>query len=183
MIDWDGKVLIGKFYITEASSNGLTTEGWHYTNPDGSFIENGFYYEGDTKLYIVNGKTAYTGMTEIDGNFYMVDFGGVVLTGKYYVTENASNGLVKEGWYYTDSEGVFLHKVFTELDGVKRYVEYGQTVYTRVTEIDGDFYMIEWDGVVVINTDKFYITQSSAKGQLKGEGWYKTDADGKIIVD
>ena len=43
--------------------------------------------------------------------------------------------------------------------------------------------MIEWDGVVVINTDKFYITESSAKGKLKGEGWYKTDADGKIIVD
>jgi len=182
MVDWDGVVLTGKFYITADSAQGLTEEGWHYTNPDGSFIVDGFFTDGEVIRYVRNGMTVYTGITKINGQFYMIDFDGEVKTDKFYVTEEATNGHVKSGWYYADENGNFLNETFYMDGNVKRYIVNGQGAYTRVTEIDGDYYMIEWDGVVVINTEKFYITESSTKGQLRGEGWYKTDENGKIIL-
>jgi len=181
MVDWDGVVLTGKFYITADSAQGLTEEGWHYTNPDGSFIVDGFFTDGEVIRYVRNGMTVYTGITKINGQFYMIDFDGEVKTDKFYVTEEATNGHVKSGWYYADENGNFLNETFYMDGNVKRYIVNGQGAYTRVTEIDGDYYMIEWDGVVVINTEKFYITESSTKGQFKG-GWYKTDENGKIIL-
>ena len=200
-IDWDGVVLIDKIYVSAsaASASGIAdmTEGWYYADKTGAFIKEGFYQDGSVKRYIVNGKAAYTRMTYIDldgeggedGAFYFIDWDGVVLTKKYYASADATEKLgLKEGWYYPDETGKFMKEGFYDDNGVKRYIVNGQAVYKRVTKIGDDYYMIEWNGVVVINTDKFYITESSAKanpgdGFPKGAGWYKTDKDGKIILD
>ena len=90
------------------------------------------------------------------------------------------------GWFYTDDDGAMITKGFhIDGNGVKRYIENGKAAYTKVTLIDGDYYMVDWDGVVVINTEKFYITVSSV-GEHKDKvnaGWNKTDKDGKLILD
>jgi hypothetical protein len=182
--EWGDKNLTGKFYVTTETGNELVPEGWYYADESGKFIKEGFFNDKGTLRYIVDGQTVYTRVTKINGKLYMIDWDGKVLTGKFYITADSLNGYLNgEGWYYADENGNFYHNAFYTDGNVKRYILNGQAAYTRLTEINGDYYMIEWDGVVVISTDKFYITASSSKGQLKGAGWYKTDADGKIIVE
>ena len=66
---------------------------------------------------------------------------------------------------------------FVTIDGVKYYYKNGSCPAPGVIFVDGDYYYVNWNGVVVVN-QKFYVSN--------GNGYtipmtYTFDADGKII--
>ncbi|MBE6619567.1 MAG: hypothetical protein E7626_07330, partial [Ruminococcaceae bacterium] len=164
-IESTGRHATGKFYVTENASNGHVTEGWYYADNTGKFIKADFFDDNGTIRYVVDGKTVYTRVTEIGGKLYMVDWDGVVLTGKFYITADSAQGLTEEGWHYTNPDGSFIVDGFFTDGEVIRYVRNGMTVYTGITKINGQFYMIDFDGEV--KTDKFYVTEEATNGHVK----------------
>ncbi len=185
VIDWDGVVRTGKIYVTAESAGTLLTEGWYYTNNDGS-MKTGFVTDNGVTRYVVDGKVAKSGATLIDDGVYVIGDNGEVRKGKIYVTaESAGTVLGGAGWYYTnDKTGkVAENGFYTDENGTLIYIEGGKGKYERVHKVGDNYYMIEWDGRVVISVDKFfYITADSTKGQIKA-GWYKTNSDGSLIMD
>ncbi len=191
--EWNGAVRTGKIYITDASTNGIVKEGWYYTDANGRFLDKDFYDDNGTLRYIVNGKAYYNagGAVEHDGKTYFIEWDGIVRTGKFYVTQASIDASAKDtslvngyssGWYYTDENGALIMKGFYNDNGVKRYIENGKSCYARVLLYEGNYYMIEWDGRVVVNTERFYITAASVgvHSDNVNFGWNKTDENGII---
>ena len=110
VLDWNGEVRTGKFYVTEESAGDILQAGWYYADENGEFIENDFFMDGSVKRYIVNGQAAYLRVANINGSFYMIGWNGeVTISDRFYITESSTNDLLKgAGWYKTDASGAII---------------------------------------------------------------------------
>ncbi len=177
--EWGGKILSGKIYVTENASNGLVKSGWYYTDANGRFYNNETAVINGQLHYFINGQGA-NGVREIDGELYCFDWLGRVRKNengqRIYVTNASSNGIVKEGWYYTENTGRFYNEEIATVNGQLYYFVNGQG-RNGVFEYEGNLYCADWTGLIRIG--KIYITASSSNGIVK-EGWYNTDGKGMI---
>ncbi len=178
--EWNGVIRKGKIYITAASSNGIVKEGWYYTDNTGRFYNNEMATFDGQLHYFINGQGA-NGVREIDGELYCFDWLGRVRKNengqRIYVTSDSSNGIVKEGWYYTDNTGRFYNEEIAKIDGSYYYLVNGNKSGNGVFEYNGSLYCVDWTGLV--RTGRIYITEASAKGIVKS-GWYYTDNTGRF---
>ena len=118
VIEYNGKLIyvgsnckmnIGVCYITKAAGNGLLEEGYYYFKEDGELLSSGFakWTDGVT-YYFENGQRCAAGVVEIDGSVYYINSGCQAVTGRYYVSESKGNGILKEGVYTFDANGVLI---------------------------------------------------------------------------
>ncbi len=177
--EWNGTAMSGKIYIVEEITNGLVNAGWFYTDDNGRFLNNEFATIDGHIYYMVKGQpTKQHGITEINGERYCFEWNGALMVGKPYVVGEITNGFGNAGWYYTDVNGRFLNKEFATIDGKVYYMLNGQPAkYHGVTEIDGDLYCFEWNGTLM--KGKFFIVSEITNG-FGNTGWNYTDENGRL---
>ena len=118
VIEYNGKLIYvgsnckmntGVCYITKAAGNGLLEEGYYYFKEDGELLSSGFarWTDGVT-YYFENGQRCAAGVVEVDGSVYYINSGCQAVTGRYYVSESKGNGILKEGVYTFDANGVLI---------------------------------------------------------------------------
>ena len=118
VIEYNGKLIYvgsnckmntGVCYITKAAGNGLLEEGYYYFKEDGELLSSGFakWTDGVT-YYFENGQRCAAGVVEVDGSIYYINSGCQAVTGRYYVSESKGNGILKEGVYTFDANGVLI---------------------------------------------------------------------------
>ena len=118
VIEYNGKLIYvgsnckmntGVCYITKAAGNGLLKEGYYYFKEDGELLSSGFakWTDGVT-YYFENGQRCAAGVVEVDGSVYYINSGCQAVTGRYYVSESKGNGILKEGVYTFDANGVLI---------------------------------------------------------------------------
>ena len=118
VIEYNGKLIYvgsnckmntGVCYITKAAGNGLLKEGYYYFKEDGELLSSGFakWTDGVT-YYFENGQRCAAGVVEVDGSVYYINSGCQAVTGRYYVSESKGNGILKEGVYMFDANGVLI---------------------------------------------------------------------------
>ena len=105
----DCKLNTGVCYVTETSGNGILAEGYYFFNTDGSILTSGFaqWTDGQT-YYFKNSQRCAAGAVEINGSIYYINSGCQAVTGRYYVSESKGNGILKEGVYTFDSNGILI---------------------------------------------------------------------------
>ncbi|MBE6679131.1 MAG: hypothetical protein E7598_01265 [Ruminococcaceae bacterium] len=141
------QVIDGKYYHFDlkgyAENNG-TYVGRLYKDEYSAFT--GFMEKDGTLLYYTNGKTAAYGLHEIDGDYYFINWGGVVMAdGKYYV--GSTNCDLNAGTYTFGADGKALNGI-VEKDGVRYLYKNGLTTTYGLYEIKGDYYFADWGGVL-----------------------------------
>ena len=118
VIEYNGKLIYvgsnckmntGVCYITKAAGNGLLEEGYYYFKEDGELLSSGFakWTDGVT-YYFENGQRCAAGVVVVDGSVYYINSGCQAVTGRYYVSESKGNGILKEGVYTFDANGVLI---------------------------------------------------------------------------
>ena len=144
---------------------------------DGVLDYTGVYDLNGTLYYVVEGRLTGGGVLDINGSRYYVEWNGVVPTGKIYIVEERTNGLVEKGWYYIDANG-FINNEFFTIDGKVHYVVNGQPAKgLGVIEVDGNRYYV--NGMGVVETGKIYVPAEQTNG-LVAAGYIYTDETGRV---
>ena len=178
--DWGGVLRTGKVYVSETYCNGLVEANKDYNfGEDGKLLSGVVYKDGVPTLY-VNGNTTSKGVYEVNGDIYFADWGGVLLTGKVYVSETFCNGVLDGNKEYTfGADGKLLNGV-VDKDGVLTLYVNGNTTAKGVFEVNGDIYFADWGGV--LNTDGvYYVSNTFCNDVLEGGKEYTFGADGKLM--
>lgn len=148
---------------------------------NGALIDvSGLYdYKGET-LYLENGQLVYKGLVEIDGAYYYINSQYHPVTGSHYVYR--TNGLVPEGYYEFDEDGKMIiietepkNGIVVE-DGVMYYYVDDVRTYAGLIEIDGDYYYVNSQCIVVTGEYEVYKTND-----LLPQGTYIFGEDGRLI--
>ena len=182
-VEWNGNIATGKIYITATEANGLTAAGWHYTDETGRFYHNEVVSVDGGNYYMSNGMpdaTGVSGVRNINGELYFVEWNGNIPVGKQYIGAEYANGLTTAGWHYTDDTGRLYDNEFATIEGKLYYMVHGQmdrTGVSLVRQINGQLYFVEWNGHVP--TGKQYIGAEYANG-LTTAGWHYTDETGRL---
>ncbi len=172
------------YYISKTNDLDYPTDGkfekGKYTFDDNGVLQlyDGLTDIGDTTYYYVKGVKTYAGLVKIGDDLYYVNSSGIVIKDRsYYVSK--TNGLVEAGTYTFDADGkmVNLNGIVKDGDTWYYYVN-GVKTYAGLIMIDGDYYYVKTDKTVVHDSE-YYITKTN---DLKPQGSYTFDADGKMIV-
>ncbi|MDR0914353.1 MAG: hypothetical protein LBM65_04230, partial [Oscillospiraceae bacterium] len=140
---------------------------WYYFNEDGSCdrtaeIPDGFYTDRNGLGYSKDG-IGYTGLQEIDGDWYYFDHRGYALIGTF------AGRLFGED--YKGYTGL-LDKA-----GVLYYYEDGVAGPYGLLELDDDYYFVNWGGVIATN-GSYYASATNCDLPI---GTYTFDEDGKAL--
>ena len=182
-VEWNGNIATGKIYVSANETNGLTTAGWHYTDETGRFYDKEVVAVAEGNFYMNNGKpdaTGVSGVRNINGELYFVEWNGNIPVGKQYIGAEYANGLTTAGWHYTDENGRLYDNEFATIEGKIYYMVHGQmdrTGVSLVREINGGLYFVEWNGMVT--PGKQYIG-AEYTGGLTTAGWHYADENGRL---
>ena len=169
-------------------TNGLKLPEWGYYFDENGVIlhdedtgKNGTLKDGEDLYYYVDGIKAPAGMIKIGGDYYYANSKGKLIVNQTYYCSRM-NGLMKEGTYAFDAEGKLIpgatdkNGIVKDDDGVQRYYVNGKVTYVGLIDIDGDFYYVRSNGVVVTDC-VYWITWTHG---LKAPGYYTFDENGKL---
>ena len=163
----DGRYYVGTTFCDLPAGN--------YTfGADGKMLD-GIVEVDETKYLYINGTTATCGLYKVDGEYYYSYWGGVVKTdGRYYVGTTFCD--LPAGNYTFGADGKMLNG-FETIDGTIYYYVNGSTPRPGIIEVNGDYYFVNWGGIIVTN-QRFYV--------FEGNGYtiemnYIFDETGKII--
>ena len=151
-------------------------------------------YEYDGKLhYVKNGICATKGLIELNGDFYYVNSGYIVICNtSYKLNEEMTKGLVAPGAYYFGSDGKMVipdeepdvpvepevkNGIVKDEDGVIRYYVDGVISYGGLVYQDGYYYYI-CSGKFAITNRTYYISTTNG---LLPMGYYEFDAEGRMV--
>ena len=144
----------------------------------------GTYDDDGVTRWINNGQLIWHAGLVMDdeGNYYYFKRNGIVKNRECYVAD--TNGLLKAANYTFDAEGKLLkyEGLHEDLDGdLTYYVNYIRTNAGLVKDSDGNYYYIAYvDGKVkAVKNCTFRVTNTN---NLKNEGFYTFDQDGKMII-
>ena len=171
---WGGVIKTdAQYYVTNTYCD--LPSGNYIFGEDGKML-NGIVEENGKKFYYVNGKTAVYGLTKIDGDYYLVNWGGeIMVDGTYYVSFSLCD-LPSGRDYKFDAEGKMINGFVTEDDGIHLYIN-GKAAPMGLIEVDGYYYFVKnGSGLIVTNTT-YYAWETNG---LSIEMNYKFDAQGRI---
>ena len=172
---WGGKVLTGKQYVSISYCDLPANKNYEF-GADGKMLQGVVYKEDGSIIYYENGVTGTCGLVEWEGDYYYVYWGGVVKTGKQYVTTTFCD-LPANKTYEFGADGKMLQGVVYKEDGSIIYYENGITGTCGLVEWEGEYYYVYWGGVV--KTGKQYVTTTFC--DLPANKEYEFGADGKML--
>ncbi len=171
--DWGGVIKTdGRYYV------GITycdlPIGEYTFGADGKML-NGIVEMDGTKYLYINGTTSSHGLFKVGGDYYFADWGGVIRTNiRYYVGVTYCD--LPIGNYTFGADGKMLQGFVDDGDTTYYYVN-GNNPAPGVIEVDGDYYFVNWGGVIVKN-QTFYVFNGNG---YTVEMTYTFDENGKII--
>ena len=170
------KVKTGRYAISKVNETGVV-RGIYYFFEDGRMNTEVGVYEG--YYYNATGKSeAYAGLIEWNGAKYYVNDGGMVKTGRYFITK--LNGIVPKKRAYTFfDDGRMLEDTRIYKDGFY-YVDGIRTPYAGLVEYKGAFYYVSDHGAYVTGRRQ-NVSNVNATG--KPTGYYYFDANGHMQTD
>ena len=198
--------LDGKLYYATSSSY-FATGLQHRYSPEGdwlyyAFDETGAWMQDFYGIYdwkggnylIKNGLVIeYPGLFELDGNLYYISGTNVLIKNRQYWVSK-TNGLVPEGSYYFDENGVMQYTpttpeepgnpgtpeverkngIYAEDGGLYYYVD-GVRTYAGLFELDGNYYYARTGGKLAQN-EWYWPTKTN--GMMKTDRQYFFDENG-----
>ncbi len=170
---WGGVVKTGTQYVSISYCD-LPANKTYEFGADGKML-NGIVEKNGQKIYYVNGVTGDCGLTVIDGDYYYVYWGGVIKTGKHYVSVSFCD-LPAYKEYEFDADGKILNGFVQKSDGLYYYVN-GRAETLGVIQLDGYFYFIATNGRVITN-QSYYVWKTN---NLILEATYKFNELGQIV--
>ncbi|MBE6824412.1 MAG: hypothetical protein E7513_03595 [Ruminococcaceae bacterium] len=168
---WGGVIKTGKQYASYTYCDLPCSE--YEFGEDGKMLQGVVEKDGKLLLY-KNGKTETCGLFKIDGDYYYSYWGGVIKTGKQYVSTTYCD--LPAGEYEFGEDGKMLQGV-VEKDGTKYYYVNGRTAASGLYKFDNDYYYVYWGGVVK-DSGKYYVSTSYCDLPA---GEYEFGADGKML--
>ena len=172
----DGKLATGRVWVGTYASNGLLNKGYYEFGADGKMLQ-GVVEKADGLYYYERGLTRYMGLILRDGEYYFVQDGGKLATGRVWVGSYDCNGLLNKGNYVFGADGAMLNGFETLDDGIYYYNK-GVAVRYGLKVIGSDLYFITDGGKVV--TGRVYVGTYDSNGLLP-KGNYTFDAEGKFV--
>ncbi|MBO5213975.1 MAG: hypothetical protein J6B86_04320, partial [Clostridia bacterium] len=156
-------------------------------------IVDGYYY--------VDGKPTEMGLFEYEGNYYVAQYDGKIITsenyttygaGKYYVwkiDESASE--IATGWYYFGADGAMLQGICEHPEkGGLYYFENGKVKEMGLFEYEGNYYVAQYDGKIITSGNyttygagKYYVWKIHESASDIKAGWHFFVAEGKMITE
>jgi uncharacterized repeat protein (TIGR02543 family) len=129
-----------------------------------------------TKLLYVDGITSVQGLFKIDDDYYLADWGGVILTdGTYYAAATYCD--LPAGRNYTiDADGKMLNGI-VEIDGTRHYFINGITAPYGLHKINNAYYFVAWGGVIIAGLT-YYVDTTFCDLPV---GNYTFGTDGKMV--
>lgn len=173
---WGGVIMTdGQYYVTNTYCD---LPGGNYIFGEDGKMLNGIVEQNGKKYYYVNGSTATYGLTEIDGAYYLVNWGGEIkVDGTYFVSLSLCD-LPAGRDYKFDAEGKMLDGFVTEADGIHLYVD-GKAAPMGLIEVDGDYYFVKNGAGLIVTNTTYYAWETNG---LSIEMNYKFDAQGRIYA-
>ena len=169
------------YWITK-TNNYPVKAGLYNFDADGKMSIDGFVEYGGFTYYYDNGTLA-KGFTKIGDDYYFFN----AASGKMYkdieLWVGGNEYGIEAGLHYFGSDGKML--VQDVENGAREIVERDGKLYLMIDksaapeglyEIDGEYYYAQADGVLAVDKDIYVTTKL-----LDGNGWYRFDADGKLI--
>ena len=172
----EGKLATGRVWVGTYASNGLLAKGYYEFGADGAMLQ-GVVEKEDGLYYYERGNTRYMGLILRDGEYYFVQDGGKLATGRVWVGTYDVNGLMNKGNYVFGADGAMLDGFETLEDGIYYYNK-GVAVRYGLKVIGSDLYFITDGGKVV--TGRVYVGTYDSNGLLP-RGTYTFDAEGKFV--
>ncbi len=171
----------GKYYITEDMTNGLFPAGYYNIKDYKVVLKNGIYEEGGKLYYYENNNKVKAGAVEVDGEIYYFSMKYYALEdGKYYITEDMTNGFFPAGYYNIKDYKVVLKNGIYEEGGRLYYYENNNKVKAGAVEVDGEIYYFSMK-YYALEDGRYYITEEMMNGLLPA-GYYNIK-DYKIAVE
>ena len=173
---WGGVIKTsGTYYITNSYCD--LNSGNYEFGEDGKML-NGIVDKNGELYYYDKGKTGTYGLINIDGDYYLVNWGGSIKTdGTYYVS--VSNCDLPANRDYTfGADGKMLNGFVTRDDGIY-YYENGKPGKLGLFEYEGNYYFVRnGDGLIVTNTT-YYVWETNGHSIKMN---YTFDAQGRVIL-
>ncbi len=174
-VTWGGVIRIGEYYADTTHCD-LPAGRTYISGEDGKLVNGIFERDGEKYLYF-NGRIASEGLYEIDGEYYMANWQGKLMTdGRYYASFTFCD-LPARNNYTFDAEGKMMNGV-EEIDGQLYLYINGTTATYGLYEIDGEYYYSYWGGVVMTD-GRYYV--GSTYCDLPANRNYTFDAEGKML--
>jgi len=174
--NWGGLVMTDGRYYVNATFCDLPAQANYSFGPDGKMLNGVEDVDGTLYLY-KNGTTVTYGLYEVDGEYYFANWGGLVMTdGRYYVNATFCD-LPAQANYSFGPDGKMYNGI-ENVDGTLYLYENGTTVRYGLHNVDGDYYFINWGGLVM--TDGTYYV-SATNCELAANRNYMFAADGKML--
>ncbi len=171
---WGGVIQTGKQFVGTTYCDIPAGKEYEF-GADGKML-NGIVNKNGTLYYYNNGITGTHGLVEWEGDYYYVYWGGLVKTGKQYVSISYCD--IPAGKEYEfGADGKMLNGFVLKDDGIY-YYENGKTPLPGLVYIDGYYYFIYWGGKLITN-QTFYVWEGNG---LTIEMNYNFDELGRVIL-
>ncbi len=171
-VRWNGVLATGIQYAGYTSCDIPAGKEYEFGS-DGRMLRG--VIEKDGVLYFYdNGRTGTYGLTEYNGDYYYVYWGGTIRTGKQYVGKTLCD--IPAGKEYEFAEDGKMLRGVIEKDGTMYFYDNGRAGTYGLIEYEGDYYYVYWGGV--IRTGKQYVGKSYC--DLPAEKEYEFGEDGKM---
>ena len=165
----------GRYYINTSYCDLPANKNYTF-GKDGKMLDGVVDIDGTLYLYF-NGTTATCGLFEIDGEYYYSYWGGVLKTdGRYYISASYCD-LPANKNYSFGADGKMLDG-FVTIGDIIYYYENGSTPSPKLIYLDGYYYFIYWNGVVIKNTTKYI----SIKNEYTIPMNYTFDEFGRVVL-
>ncbi len=154
----------GKYYITEDMTNGLFPAGYYNIKDSKVEIKNGIYEEEGKLYYYVNNVKQKAGAVKIGDDIYYFSMKYYALEdGKYYITEDMTNGLFPAGSYLIKDHKIEIKNGIYEEDGKLYYYVNNVKQKAGAVKIGDDIYYFSMK-YYALEDGKYYITEDMANG-------------------
>ncbi|MBR0450078.1 MAG: hypothetical protein IIX30_04600, partial [Clostridia bacterium] len=181
LANYDGQIRVDGTYYVSATFCDLPAGANYMFGADGKMYNGVVEIDGELYLYD-NGTTVGEGLFEVDGDYYLTTWGGLVKTsGRYYVSTTYCDR--PAGANYTFGTDGKMYNGVVDIDGELYLYDNGTTVSQGLFEVDGDYYLATWGGLVRTN-GRYYVSTTFC--DLPAGANYTFGPDGKMydgVVD
>ncbi len=170
----------GKYYITADMTNGLIPEGYYTIKDYKIQVKNGPVEEDGKLYYYLNNVKQKAGAVKVGDDIYYFSMKYYALEdGKYYITEDMTNGLFPAGYYEIKDYKVVLKNGMYEENGKLYYYINNVKQKAGAVKIGDDIYYFSMNYYALAD-GRYYILADMMNGLLP-EGYYYIK-DHKIVV-
>ena len=180
----NGRLATEPWYVSTDAANGLMPKGTYEFGEDGKMVLFTGIVEKDGCLwyYDKNVPQYGLGLVKFEDNYYYVRSSGHLATEPWYVSAEASNGLMPADTYEFGEDGKMV--LFTGIKAVNGVIHYYingvQQFGAGLVREDDSYYFIRSNGNAA--TEPWYVSKDASNGWFR-TGTYTFGEDGKMITD